>query len=100
MTEQYVWSTKLINEDNISKILYLIGKDFHKWNKNSFGKTEEVIKEIRIELENVRLGEVNDSDLAKEIYLGNKLQEYLAREEEMSRQKSVEIWLREGDRNT
>lgn len=52
-----------INIENINHTLHLLGKDLTKWGKSSFGKVEEVIKEIRIELENIKDDAVNEQNI-------------------------------------
>lgn len=88
-----------VNETNILKTLQTIGKDLIKWNKNKVGKVKEEIKSTRNELENMKLEPPNENN-KKEVELSLELEEYLGKEEDMCRQKSRELCLREGDKNT
>lgn len=78
---------------------YSIGKDLVKWIKNNISKIEEVVKNTRTELENIKLKPLNLDIIKRELELSHKLEEYLIKEEDMWRQKSREIWLKEGDKN-
>lgn len=67
-------------------------------NKGKFGKTERNIVETRTELEQIKSKIHSVENINREIELSAKLKEFLIiREEDMWRQKSREIWLREGD---
>lgn len=90
----------MIDSENLCKTHFLLGKDLTRWNKVSFGKVEAMIQKTERKLENLRYLKPNEHSISKEIELNEKLEEFLCREEDLWRQKSRELWLKGGDKNT
>lgn len=89
-----------VNGNNIDRTLYLLGKDLTRCNKLSFRKVDEVIAETRLQIESLRNKDSNLASMEMEIKLKKKLDEYHCREKGLRIQKSRELWLKEGDKNT
>ncbi|KAL9683373.1 hypothetical protein QQ045_015194 [Rhodiola kirilowii] len=71
-----------------------------KWNKEKFGRVEKRIKDLKAELDSVRLLERDIVLMAKEADIVEEIDEWRLREEILWRQRSRIDWLKEGDRNT
>ncbi|CAM8982176.1 unnamed protein product [Rhodiola kirilowii] len=75
-------------------------RDLAKWNNEKFGNVGKRIKELKAELESVRVLERDMETIAREADIVEKIDEWRLREEILWRQRSRVEWLREGDRNT
>ncbi|CAM8994384.1 unnamed protein product [Rhodiola kirilowii] len=82
-----------IRNEECSKIL-------SRWNSESFGKVGKRIRELKGELESVRLLEIDKETIARQADIVEKIDEWRLREEILWRQRSRVEWLKEGDRNT
>jgi exonuclease III len=71
-----------------------------KWNKNVFGHCSTKIKELTDSIEEIQLHERTETRASQEAYLHGELNEWLRRNETLWRQKSREMWLKEGDKNS
>lgn len=89
-----------VKEINIVKTLSSLSKDLIKWNKNKIGKVEGVIRSTKADLESIRSRTPSENSIIKEFDLSTKLDEYLAKEEDIWRKNSKKLWLKEGDKNT
>lgn len=70
------------------------------WNKNTFGCCNRRIEQLHEELDAIQQYEPTTYNLNREISLQFELDEQLARKDLMWTQKSRELWVHEGDRNT
>jgi hypothetical protein len=71
-----------------------------KWNKSTFGLCQSRISELTRNIEDIQCKEVNQSNAKREAFLQSELNEWLIRYDILWKQKSHELWLRNGDRNT
>ena len=74
--------------------------EMKKWNKEHFGNLRERIKELEKKIEEVQGAEATQENLELEAALSLELDDRLAKESLKWHQKSREIWLKEGDRNS
>ena len=75
-------------------------RDPKRWNESCFGNSRERIKELEQKIAQIQSLEATKENLELEASLNLELDEWLAREDLKWKQKSREIWIREGDRNT
>lgn len=71
-----------------------------KWNKQVFGHYQDRINQLLKKISDVQNGPHSEENGRVEDTLQAELAEWLARCEILWKQKSLELWLKEGDRNT
>ena len=82
------------------KKIHRVQKDFIVWNRTTFGLTRDRIPELEERLKVIQVMNPSQENLAREAAIQLELNEWLEREEIKWRQKSRELWLKEGDRNS
>ena len=70
------------------------------WNRNQFGYAKTKIKETEVGIKEVRDKAPTKENLELEATLYLELDEWLERVDLKWRQKSRELWIKEGDQNT
>ena len=75
-------------------------KALKKWNREVFGNCQTKISELSSLIEKVQSKEMNESNARKEAALQCELEEWMRRNEVLWRQKSREVWLKDGDKNS
>ncbi|GLT59335.1 hypothetical protein SLA2020_321600 [Shorea laevis] len=70
------------------------------WNRFHFGHVREKLRQCIKDIDSLRLQPRSEEVLAEEAKKANEMEEWLEREEVMWKQRSKEIWIHEGDRNT
>ena len=71
-----------------------------RWNKNCFGISRERIKELEAKIARLQVSNPTRENLELEASLNLELDDWLEREDLKWKQKSREIWVEEGDKNT
>lgn len=75
-------------------------KELKEWNLKSFGNCYRKIDQMQQEIDAIQQCEPSLENLNKEKILQTQLDEELLRQDLLLRQKSRELWVREGDMNT
>ncbi|XP_050242124.1 uncharacterized protein LOC126691087 [Quercus robur] len=96
------WQTRVDDPQSLklAKKLDATRRDLKRWNKSCFGSSRERIKELEQKIAQIQSLEATKENLELEASLSLELDEWLAREDLKWKQKSREIWIREGDQNT
>ena len=96
------WHTRVDGPQNLklAKKLDATRRDLKRWNKSCFGSSRERIKELEQKIARIQSLKATKENLELEASLSLELDEWLAREDLKWKQKSREIWIREGNRNT
>jgi hypothetical protein len=84
----------------LAKKFQIVKREFLKWNKEHFGQTRTRIKELERKIEVLQGMDPTTEVVEAEAALCLELNDWLEREELKWRQKSREIWLKEGDKNS
>ena len=71
-----------------------------KWNKETFRLCQTRIKELSTKLEQVQASSVSEKNSLMEASIQRELNSWLLNNESLWKQKSREVWLKEGDKNS
>ena len=71
-----------------------------KWNKETFGFCQTRMKELSTKLEQVQAGSVSEKNSLMKASIQRELNSWLSNNESFWKQKSREVWLKEGDKNS
>uniref|UniRef100_A0A7N2LQ01 Reverse transcriptase n=1 Tax=Quercus lobata TaxID=97700 RepID=A0A7N2LQ01_QUELO len=102
MVVENAWQTRVEGSHGfrLAKKLSVTSTDLVRWNKNSFGNTEEKIKDLQDKLLKIQQVVRTKGNLNLEASLNLELDEWLAKEDLWLRQNSIELWVKEGDCNS
>ncbi|CAM9000522.1 unnamed protein product [Rhodiola kirilowii] len=94
------WSKAVENSNSIVDALEACAQDLNSWNTKVFGNVMMRIRKIEKKLKNIKELPRTTETVEQEKLLESTLDEWLAREEYLWRQRSRIQWLKKGDRNT
>ncbi|KAL9681934.1 hypothetical protein QQ045_013726 [Rhodiola kirilowii] len=97
---EHCWTKR--DQSNLDLTLKLkgCGRELAKWNSDVFGRVHKRIGEVKNQIEVLKSKFRTEEVIEKEAKLQSELDEWLAREELLWKQRSIVDWLREGDSNT
>ena len=100
--KESAWQTRVDGPQSLklAKKLEATRRDLKRWNKSCLGSSREKIKELEQKIAQIQSLEATKENLELEVSLSLELDEWLVREDLKWKQKSREIWIREGDQNT
>ena len=84
----------------VANKLERIKKDLKKWNREVFGIVKERIKSLQANIVEIQQKPPTRENLELEAALSLELDDWLLKDELRLKQKSRELWLKEGDRNS
>ena len=84
----------------VANKLERIKKDLKKWNREVFGIVKERIKSLQANIAKIQQKPPTRENLELEAALSLELDDWLLKDELRLKQKSRELWLKEGDRNS
>ncbi|KAL9669415.1 hypothetical protein QQ045_006962 [Rhodiola kirilowii] len=94
------WQNSGGDSQSLSSRLQQCGEYLKRWNRKVFGQVKTKMRNLKEQLDLIRMKPREESVLKEEEYLVSQLDEWRFREEIYWRQRSREEWLTEGDRNT
>ncbi|CAM8965988.1 unnamed protein product [Rhodiola kirilowii] len=94
------WGRRDRDYQDLSLKLKGCGRELATWNRVVFGKVQKRIADLKDQIELQKSRFRTDEVIERETKLQRELDEWLAREELLWRQRSRVEWLREGDSNT
>ncbi|KAL9675160.1 hypothetical protein QQ045_003361 [Rhodiola kirilowii] len=94
------WQKAVTGGGPASKILDSCGSQLKRWNDEEFGNVKRRIKQLKAQIQEVQKEFRSEVLVEEESKLAAELDEWLAREECIWRQRARTEWLKEGDRNT
>ncbi|KAL9663677.1 hypothetical protein QQ045_019068 [Rhodiola kirilowii] len=94
------WKEAMAGHGGLSKALEICAEQLDNWNRYEFGNVKKTIKEAKKELQIMRMMPRTQHVISREKELASKIDEWMEREEFLSRQRSRVDWLKEGNRNT
>jgi hypothetical protein len=71
-----------------------------KWNRDVFGHCQKRINDITEQLQKIQHKDCTEENYKSEVMLQSEMNEWLLRSEMLWRQKSREMWLKDGDKNS
>ena len=84
----------------VANKLERIKKDLKKWNREVFGIVKERIKSLQANIAEIQQKPPTKENLELEATLSLELDDWLLKDELRLKQKSRELWLKEGDQNS
>ncbi|CAM8920109.1 unnamed protein product [Rhodiola kirilowii] len=95
-----IWQEALKEGRAVSSMLESCGRQFKRWNDEEFGNVKRRIERLKKQIQELQRGSRCVATVEEENRLSAELDEWLAREECIWKQRARTEWLKEGDRNT